>query len=388
VRTYVSKLTKYEEEQMKKVVVIVLVLLMAFSSFACNKQTEPVNKIGIVTGTVSQGEEEYLAAQNMKKKYGDMIVTATYPDKFQEETETTISLVTQMAADESVKAIVFVQAVPGAAAAIDKVRETRDDILFICGVVHEDPSAISERADIAMLVDELSMGERIPKKAKEMGAKTLIHYSFPRHMGYATIKARYDIMVQTCQEIGLEFVAATALDPTGEAGMSGAQQFIVDDLPRKIEEYGKDTAFFSTNCGLQEPLIRGILNEGAIYPQQCCPSPYHAYPSALNVDVKGHEGDMQYMLDQIGLKLKEAGQEKRMSTWGVAINMLMIEAGVEYAKEFIEGKITERNDQEALKRIIDSLAGGVEVTLSKYVEDGKELDNFYLMLADFYDFSK
>jgi len=77
-----------------------------------------------------------------------------------------------------------------------------------------------------------------------------------------------------------------------------------------------------------------------------------------------------------------------MSTWGVAINMLMIEAGVEYAKEFIEGKITERNDQEALKRIIDSLAGGVEVTLSKYVEDGKELDNFYLMLADFYDFSK
>ncbi len=170
-RTYVSKLTKYEEEQMKKVVVIVLVLLMAFSSFACNKQTEPVNKIGIVTGTVSQGEEEYLAAQNMKKKYGDMIVTATYPDKFQEETETTISLVTQMAADESVKAIVFVQAVPGAAAAIDKVRETRDDILFICGVVHEDPSAISERADIAMFVDELSMGERIPKKAKEMGAK-------------------------------------------------------------------------------------------------------------------------------------------------------------------------------------------------------------------------
>ena len=118
------------------------------------------------------------------------------------------------------------------------------------------------------------------------------------------------------------------------------------------------------------------------------PQPHHAYPSALNVDVKGHEGDMQYMLDQIGLKLKEAGQEKRMSTWGVAINMLMIEAGVEYAKEFIEGKITERNDQEALKRIIDSLAGGVEVTLSKYVEDGKELDNFYLMLADFYDFSK
>jgi len=84
-------------------------------------------------------------------------------------------------------------------------------------------------------------------------------------------------------------------------------------------------------------------------------------PAHLTWMSKDTRGDMQYMLDQIGLKLKEAGQEKRMSTWGVAINMLMIEAGVEYAREFIEGKITERNDQEALKRIIDSLAGGVEV---------------------------
>lgn len=48
-------------------------------------------KIGIITGTVSQGEEEYQAAQNMLKKYGEKIVTATYPDNFSSETETTIA---------------------------------------------------------------------------------------------------------------------------------------------------------------------------------------------------------------------------------------------------------------------------------------------------------
>ena len=80
-------------------------------------------KIGIITGTVSQGEEEYQAAQNMKAKYGDMIVTATYPDNFSTETEQTIATVTNMAADPAVKAIVFVQAVPGATAAINKVKE-------------------------------------------------------------------------------------------------------------------------------------------------------------------------------------------------------------------------------------------------------------------------
>ncbi|NLN69623.1 MAG: DUF3798 domain-containing protein, partial [Chloroflexi bacterium] len=80
-------------------------------------------KIGIMTGTVSQGEEEYQEAINQVNKYGDMIVHATYPDQFSTEMETTISQTVEMASDPDVKAIVFVQAVPGAAAAIDKVHE-------------------------------------------------------------------------------------------------------------------------------------------------------------------------------------------------------------------------------------------------------------------------
>ena len=59
----------------------------------------------------------------MKKQYGDMIVLQTYPDSFMKEQETTIANTLALAADPDVKAIIFVQAVPGASAAIDKVRE-------------------------------------------------------------------------------------------------------------------------------------------------------------------------------------------------------------------------------------------------------------------------
>ena len=69
-------------------------------------------KIGIFTGTVSQGEEEYQEAMNQVKKYGEIIVHATYPDNFSTETETVISQAVQMASDPAVKAIVFVQAIP------------------------------------------------------------------------------------------------------------------------------------------------------------------------------------------------------------------------------------------------------------------------------------
>ena len=215
-------------------------------------------------------------------------------------------------------------------------------MLFISGLSRR-PETVAEKSDICMLSTS-SSGPHHPR-TKRMGAERLIHYSFPRHLGYTTIAARRQIMIETCEEIGIEFIDATAPDPTGDAGMSGAQQFIVEDLGKKFDEYGPDTAFFSTNCGLQEPLIRGVLEYGFVYPQQCCPSPYHAYPAAFNIDVSGHEGDVKYMLRSIQEVLQENGMEGRMSTWGIPINMLMVESGVKYAMEWIEGKIDDRNDR-------------------------------------------
>ena len=375
---------------MKRIILIAISILMVLSLVACT--TAPIDPdkihIGVVTGTVSQGEEEYQAAQNMAAKYGDMIVTATYPDNFSSETETTIANVVALASDPDVKAIVFCQAVPGAAAAIDKVRETRPDMLFVAGVAAEDPATIASKADIVMLVDEISMGSSIPTKAAEMGAKTFIHYSFARHLSYATIAARRELMIEKCKELGIEFVDVTAPDPTGDAGVSGAQQFILEDVPRQIAQYGKDTAFFSTNCSMQEPLIRSILEQGAIYPQQCCPSPYHGYPAALNIDVSGHAGDVQYMLDSIDEKLTAAGQEGRMATWGVPVNMLMVEAGVDYSIEFLEGRTSGRLDEGVLNGIVNRIAGGEgKAQLTKYNENGVQLENYYMILCDFYDFS-
>ena len=380
----------------KKILVALLAVMLILSVVACDRGgKEPAGgdyKIGVYTGTVSQGEEEYQAGQKMKERYGDKIVTGTYPDNFSSEVEQVIQGVLQLASDEKVKAIVFVQAVPGAAAAIDKVREDRPDMLFVAGVCAEDPEVMAAKADVNLLVDEISMGHTIPEEAARMGATRFVHISFPRHLGYTTIATRRQIMIDTCEKLGITFEDLEAPDPSGDAVISGAQQFIREDIPKKIAEYGPDTAFFSTNCGLQEPLIQEILKGGAINPQQCCPSPYHAYTAALGVDLEGHEGDVKYMLQSIKDKLTEAGQESRMSTWGVPINMLMLEAGVEYAIEFCEGKFTERHDKAALERAIKKVSDDYkagEIKISNYVtEDGKELDNFYMLLAPFVDFSK
>ena len=383
---------------MKKILSILLVFSIIFGLAACGNSQRPADsdiknpdgtynyKIGIITSTEAQGTEEYQAAQRLKQAYPDVVVTATYPDNFSTEKEQTIAAVTELAADTSVKAIIFVPAVPGAAEAIAKVKETREDLLFIAGAVGENPDVIAKEADICLMVDQIAMGTNIIDQAAKQGAKTFVHISFPRHLEYTMIAARQELFKKRCDELDITYVEATAPDPTGDAGAIGAQAWIIEHISDYINQYGSDTAFFSTNCSMQDPLIQQCAELGAIYPQQCCPSPYHGYPSAFNISDEEHEGDVNYMLEQIAEKVEEYGNGGRMSTWTVAINQTMIEAGYNYAVKWIEGGIEKRCDENGIMEEIKALAGE-ETTITKYSDETLgELENFFLILCPFYDF--
>lgn len=381
---------------LKKLLIILLALILVIGSMGCSKETSVGDdnwKIGIVTGTVAQNEEEYRAAENVLAKYGEEhIILQTYPVKFMDEQETVIANITGIAADPDVKALVICQGVPGTSAALDKVKETRDDLLIIVGTSGEDPPMIAQRADICFQMDELGMGYAVVDQAKKQGAEVFVHYSFPRHMSYALLAARRDLFIERCEQIGLEFVDATAPDPTGDAGVSGAQQFILEDVPKKVKEYGKNTAFFSTNCSMQPPLIKSVFDQGAIYPQPCCPSPFHGFPAALEIDMEDHKGDALYLIEQVRNLAAEKGMTGRMSTWPVPTNMMYIEAGAEYAVKWIKGEIKEKLDLKVIEQCFKDYAKEVtkgqevDMTITKLEEKGKSYDNYLMVLQGFIDF--
>lgn len=340
--------------------------------------------IGIMTGTVSQTEEEYRQADRMKAKYPDNVITATYPDNFKNELETFVSRVMDLVT-QGADLIVIVQAVPGTSAAIDKVHEIYPDFPFILGVSGEDPAMISEKADVIITIGEIKMGERIAEQAKAMGAKTFVHYSFPRHMSYELIVARHAIIKETCEKLGITFVDATTPDPLSDAGVTGAQQFILEDLPRKVNEYGVETAFFNTNCSMQPAMIQSILKTGAYYPQQCCPSPYHAYPEALGIKVPPEKvGDIDYILSEIKAAIAAQGGSGHFSSWPVPVNMMMIEAGVEYGFDYLSGKIDTLIDLDYWKTKFVAAADGNNVDVYNLELNGTTYDNFLQIVADYY----
>ena len=342
--------------------------------------------IAIVTNTLSQNEEEYRSAELMVNRYGeDKIMHVLWPDNFMTEQEQMISTIAKIGSNPDVKGLVINQAVPGTNAAVDKLLETRDDIFISFCSPQENPPDAAERANLILNSNELEMGDTIPVQAQKLGAETLVHYSFPRHMSIVMLAARRDLMRAKCEEIGLEFYDATAPDPTSDVGVPGAQQFILEDVPKLVERFGKNTAFFSTNCAMQTPLIKATVDEGAIYPQPCCPSPYHGFPSALGIESISSDfsvDGMANVVSETAKALKAKGVLGRFSTWPVPMAMMNTVASTEYIIEWINGNVGDELDIDLLEEKMAEYAK-LAVTTKPYTEEGLEISHFRLIMMDF-----
>ncbi len=362
-------------------------------SGATTKQTSATNastptraidfKIGVMTGTVSQGEDEFRAGQMIVAKYGaDHVKHVTYPDNFMQEQETVIAQLVGLASDPQVKVIVAGQAIPGSIAALRKILEKRPDIKIAFVEPHEDPAMVNAAVDIGVQPDQLARGHSIIATAKKMGVTDFVHYSFPRHMSQELLARRRDIMKQACAENGIKFHFVTAPDPMGEGGLNATQQFVMEDVPRELKQYGQRTAFFSTNCGMMDPMIKSVLTNGGYIPEQCCPSPTHGYPTALGIPIPPEKaGDMEYISAENRRVIAEHHMQGHFATWPVPEVMLSIRAMTDLLVDATEGK-ADYKDPATVKKYMESLAAGHAITLTKY--DEKKGNSYLFLVSDIY----
>jgi len=352
-------------------------------------------KIAIITNDVTQNEEEYRSAQELVTKYGsDKIIHKTWPVKFPEEKEQMIRLLQQIADDKDVKALIINQAVQWTLAALDELLETRNDIFIALVFPHEDPMDVAKRADLILLWDELNMGLTMAQQTKKLGAKTFVHLSFPRHLSHDLISARYGMIKDSCEKLGIDFVNYVVPDPISDIGIVSARQVMLEEVPKLVAQYGKDTAFFCTNCNLQIPLIKAVVDSGAIYPQPCCPSPLHGFPLALGLissengwyseeSVFDKFGSVEKVNAEISRILKAKGVSGRVSNWPAPPSMVSTNAAAEYAFKWIKGEVPKQGiDKAALAQCIKGYAG-VNATLRDYDDVDGHFPNWQLFLLDY-----
>ncbi|MBQ9459316.1 MAG: DUF3798 domain-containing protein [Oscillospiraceae bacterium] len=343
-------------------------------------------RIGIVTGSYSQSEDDRRGAEAFQKKYGaDKVTLAIYPDNFAEDPETTVQIMVDLADDPKIKAIVVNQAVDGTAEAFRRIHEKRPDVLCIAGEAYEDFSDIGTAADLVVNCDYVNRGYLMIRTAHMLGCDTFLHISFPRHLSYETVARRVAVMKAACGEFGLRFAMETAPDPTTEVGVPGAQRYILEHVPEWLDKFGENTAFFCTNDAHTEPLIKALMEHGGYFIEADLPSPLMGYPGALDLDITGEAGDFEKILRKVEAAVVENGGAGRFGTWTYSYGYTVSAGLAEHARSVLlgEGSLTSIAD---MFRSFAVFSPGVEWNGSRYAdaETGERMDNTFLIYQDTY----
>ena len=342
--------------------------------------------IGIVTGSVSQSEDDRRGAEAFQEMYGeDRVKLAIYPDNFTEELETTIQTIVNLSDDPDMKAIIVNQAIPGTTEAFRQIKERRPDIICLAGESHEDLPEIGSAADLVVNNDFVARGYLIIRTAHELGCKSFVHISFPRHMAYETMSRRVAIMKEACKEFGMDFVLETAPDPTSDVGVAGAQAYILEKVPEWVDKYGTETAYFCTNDAHTEPLLKQLLEYGGYFIEADLPSPLMGYPGALGLDLTEEAGDFEKILAKVESAVVEKGGAGRFGTWAYSYGYTVSAGLAQHAMNVIDGK-SELTDIDDISAAYEVFSPKANWNGSNYTnaETGVKADNTFLIYQDTY----
>ncbi len=345
-------------------------------------------RIGIVTGSFSQSEDDRRGAEAFQKKYGeDRVTLAIYPDNFTDEFETTVGVMTGLADDPKMKAIIVNQAVEGTDEAFRRIKAKRPDILCIAGETFDVFEEMGDGADLVVNNDFVSRGYLIINTAHELGCDTFVHISFPRHLSYESYARRVNIMKAACEEFGMTFAMEEAPDPTTEVGVPGAQEYITKHVPEWVRKYGKNSAYFCTNDAHTEPLIKGLIENGGFFIEADLPSPIMGYPGALDLDLTGAGGDFGKITSVVEEAIVAAGGAGRFGTWTSSYGFANSAGLAEHARNVLLGK-SRLTDLNAIREAYKIYTPETEWNGSKYTnaETGEVMDNVFLVYQDTYIF--
>jgi len=331
------------------------------------QETEAVfpGKIAIVTNAIDGGpEEEFRSAEAIMNKFGrEKVIIRTWPVYFAQEPEMMVDILTEIALDPYVGAIIINRALINTNAAIDAVRTIRGDDIFIAvAFTAEDTREVYAKVNLSLNINYSGMGAWFVEQASKMGVETIAHYSFPRHMSHPMLAERRDNMAVAAELAGIRFVDLLSPDPMEEGGMPASQLFIFEDVGRQVERLGVNTAFFSNSCGQNITLLQQVLAYGAMYIQPCCPSPFHIFPAIfaiadeLELSCNFNVGEIIEVTREI---IAAAGMEGRTSNWALSSQTAFTHVGFMYAVEWLNGRVSQEFgviDEDVLLRLFGDYA--------------------------------
>ena len=158
-------------------------------------------------------------------------------------------------------------------------------------------------------------------------------------------------------------------------------QFLREDIPRKIEQYGADTNIFGSNCPMYDVILDEAFKLKFMVAEQCCPTPTQSYPTVLNLEIAPEDlGDYDKINGMIREKAAEQGMTGRLSGWQMQSSVYVPKFQAELAKYMIEN---EKRPADVLnKEFLDSFSKESMGVAADFEKAGEGLDNYYLLILE------
>ena len=310
--------------------------------------------IAVVTSSVDLNEEEFRSAEKLVERFGAAnVIHRIWPDV--PTPDRLMTLMSELASNPEVGAIIINQAIFGTNAAIDAARAARidligyDNLFIVSATPAESPRDVYARVDLSLDINNSGIPKHFVAQAAIMGADAIVHYSFPRHMAMPQLAARRYGMAEASAAAGIRFEDLLSIDPMCSFNGHYVVEYIHQDVSRQVQRLNalgyENIVFFSTACVHQVPLIRQVLYYGAMFVQTCCPSPFHAFPQALGIARSAAAFEVfstaEEIIEATSKVIAEHGMTGRVANWALPSSFSFTTVGFLYAVEWLNGRVSQ-----------------------------------------------
>ena len=376
--------------QKRHTIVAMIVLISLFisgcASGASGSELNEEGQIGIITNAPTQSYVSIYAEkleEQSKKSGTPLVINANWPENFHHEQEQVQQIILDMLGDPKINALILHTINPAAGRAIEEAATLRTDFFSVGCVAADDDAITASQVDLVLSLDRTTMGSIAVEQANRMCAKTFVYYYLPiaHNVPFGIYKPvdlqQFEVTQQTCADFGVDFIPVAI--PQGIGLEPNLADFFAKDIPEKVAEYGADTAFYSNKCASQPPMLAHVIEQGAIYPLPCCPSPYHGVSQTLGIEINEDSyGDYEDIHLQVSKLLAEQDAGGRLASFMVDYIDLELRAAYEYAVKWLHGEVSgEGTDLQVLQEIMEDIAG-TTCRMRYFEEDGIIYDNYIL----------
>ena len=361
---------------LKKILAALLALTLLVSLAACGKNGGkvkvdlPEKKVAILVAPESQDPESYRRAKELEAAYPKNVIVREYPDSrvLKAGDPEIKTIAEELAADETVGALVFARATQFTDISISAAKEKNPALKFLCVEPEQTLAKLAERSDYVFCCDWSKAAPAIITQAKAQGAETFIMFSFDRQLNDNALASGARVAFETaCKEQGMTFYYEQSTDPIFSGGIPHAQQFIAESaarLRRNQKIANENVCFFSTDSSVQTALIELAEKNGFLYVSPAFPSVYSG-AAELFPDLKAPEKVKDTATFLTALKEAVAGKasKARLSAYTYPLAATLLDGAVFTAFDLLTGKMGEDPTAHVIARLKEAAGDGFEAAV-------------------------